>query len=79
MGVVTLLADVQAYIAPLITAAQNVNADGRILFFECWFVFYGQNKNLKYPGCFRRVCSWRVDLDYLHLDKGLPKRTRQSF
>ena len=34
MGVVTLLADVQGYIASLIAAAQNVNADGRILFFS---------------------------------------------
>ena len=44
MGVVTLLADVQGYIVPLIAAAQYVNADGRILFFGFWFVFYGQNK-----------------------------------
>ena len=44
VGAVTLLGHVQRNETALITATQNVDADGRILFFEFWYVFYGQRK-----------------------------------
>jgi len=81
MKAVTLFADVQRNIAALIVAAQDVNADGRILFFfQFSSTFYRARERLdqKYLRCFRRVCSYRFDLGYVHLDGGLPRQSRRS-